>query len=98
MKLPMTLATTGCATSVTRSQVSWPSSASITRQVISRIASSCCAIAFGVNARWNSALTRSCFGGSIPMNMRWIRSTGTAWSAIRMFDADEYVSQSRLTV
>ena len=28
-------------------------------------------------AFWNSALSRSCFGGSIPMNIRWMNSTGT---------------------
>ena len=35
----------------------------------SRISSSWSAIRFGVKPRWNSALTRSCFGGSIPMNI-----------------------------
>ena len=37
--------------------------------VISRISASCSAIRFGVKPRWKSALSRSCFGGSIPMNI-----------------------------
>ena len=69
MKLPITRATTGWATSSTRSQVSRPSSWSSTSRVIARIASSCSAIRFGVKPRWNSALIRSCLGGSIPMNI-----------------------------
>ena len=76
MKLPMTRETTGCATSVTRSQVSRPSSRSRTPTTISRISSSCSAIRFGVKPRWKSALSRSCFGGSIPMNIAWISSSG----------------------
>ena len=33
-------------------------------------------IRFGVNPRWNSALRRSCFGGSMPMNIAWMSSSG----------------------
>ena len=51
MKLPITRDTTGCATSVTRSQVSRPSRRSNTAAVISRIAGSCSAIRFGVKPR-----------------------------------------------
>ena len=76
MKLPITRETTGCATSVTRSQVSRPSTRSRTWVVIARISSSCSAIRFGVNPRWNSAFRRSCFGGSMPMNIAWMSSSG----------------------
>jgi hypothetical protein len=76
MKLPITRATTGWATSVTRSQVSRPSSPSRTRAAIARIASSWAAIRFGVNPAWNSALIRSCLGGSIPMNIACSSSSG----------------------
>ena len=44
--------------------------------MIARIASSCSAIRFGVKPRWKSALSRSCFGGSIPMNIAAISSSG----------------------
>ena len=44
--------------------------------MISRIAGSCSAIRFGVNPRWKSALSRSCLGGSMPMNIDWISSSG----------------------
>ena len=44
--------------------------------VISRISSSCSAIRFGVKPRWKSALRRSCFGGSMPMNIAWSARAG----------------------
>ena len=69
MKLPITRETTGWATSVTRSHVSWSPSPSRTPTVIARIASSCSAIRLGVKPRWNSIFSRSCFGGSMPMNI-----------------------------
>ena len=43
--------------------------------MIARISSSCSAIRFG-EPRWNSALRRSCFGGSMPMNIAWMSSSG----------------------
>ena len=55
MKLPITRETAGWATSVTRSQVSRPSSRSSTPMTISRIASSWAAIRFGVKPAWKSA-------------------------------------------
>ena len=76
MKLPMTRATTGWATSSTRSAVSRPSRRSSTPRVISRISSSCSAMRFGVKPRWKRALSRSCLGGSMPMNIAWISSSG----------------------
>ncbi len=69
MKLPITRETTGWATSVTRSHVSRSSSPSRTPTVIARIASSCSAIRLGVKPRWKSIFSRSCFGGSMPMNI-----------------------------
>ncbi len=100
MKLPITRETTGWATSATRSQVSLPSSRSSTPIVISRIASSCSAIRFGVNPRWKSILRRSCFGGSMPMNIERISSTGMTGSVIVVMPprSEEYVCQSMLTV
>ena len=48
--------------------------------MISRIASSCSAIRFGVKPRWKSALSRSCLGGSMPMNIACMSSSGRiAW-------------------
>ena len=44
--------------------------------MIARILSSCSAIRLGVKPRWNSALSRSCLGGSIPMNMARVSSSG----------------------
>ena len=76
MKLPITRETTGWATSKTSSAVSLPSSRSSTSTVIARISSSWSAIRFGVKPFWNSALTRSCFGGSIPMNIARVSSSG----------------------
>ena len=76
MKLPITRETAGWATSVTRSQVSRPSSRSRTSTTISRIASSWSAIRFGVKPAWKSALIRSCLGGSMPMNIARISSSG----------------------
>ena len=76
MKLPITRETTGCATSLTRSQVSRPSRRSSTSTAIARIASSWSAIRFGVKPAWNSALRRSCLGGSIPMNIARASSIG----------------------
>ena len=43
---------------------------------ISLIASSCAAIRFGVKPAWNSALIRSCLGGSMPMNIARESSIG----------------------
>ena len=76
MKLPITRETTGCATSVTRSQVSLSATRSRTPTVMSRIASSCSAIRLGVNPRWKSIFRRSCLGGSMPMNIARTSSTG----------------------
>ena len=99
MKLPITRETTGWAMSSTTSQVSRPSSRSSTRTAIARISSSCWAIRFGVNPRWNSALRRSCFGGSIAMNIDVISSSGIAWvNAMQPPRSEENVFQSRLTV
>jgi hypothetical protein len=99
MKLPITRETTGCATSVTRSHVSRPSSRSSTRTVIARIASSWSAIRFGVKPRWKSAFSRSCFGGSMPMNIARASSIGKPAAAMTTPpSSEEYVSQSRLTV
>ena len=76
MKLPITRETTGWATSLTRSQLSRPSSRSSTLIAIARIASSWAAIRFGVKPAWNSAFRRSCFGGSMPMNIARASSIG----------------------
>ncbi len=76
MKLPITRETNGWATSLTRSTVSRPSMPSRTSAAISRIAVSCSAIRFGVKPRWKSALSRSCFGGSMPMNIACVSSSG----------------------
>ena len=46
------------------------------RRRSARIASSCSAIRFGVKPRWNSAFRRSCFGGSMPMNIACSSSSG----------------------
>jgi hypothetical protein len=98
MKLPITRDTTGCATSVTRSAVSLPSSRSSTSMVIALISSSWSAIRLGVKPFWNSALIRSCLGGSIPMNIARVNSSGnTSVTAVTPPRSDEYVSQSRLT-
>jgi hypothetical protein len=98
MKLPITRETTGWATSLTRSQVSRPSRRSQAPVVMARISSSCSAIRLGVKPRWKSALSRSCCGGSIPMNIAWVSSSGRiAWVIAVTPCADEYVSQSRLT-
>ena len=76
MKLPITRETTGWATSVTRLHVSRPSSRSRTPIMMSRMAGSCSAIRLGVKPRWKRALMRSCFGGSMPMNMARMSSSG----------------------
>ncbi len=76
MKLPITLETTGWATSLTRSHVSRPSRPSSVWRTISLIASSWAAIRFGVKPAWKRALTRSCLGGSMPMNIALASSTG----------------------
>jgi len=93
MKLPITRATTGWATSLTRSQVSragGPSKRSSTSIVIARIASSCSAIRFGVKPRWNSAFSRSCLGGSIPMNIaRCISNDKPALDAVKPPTSEE---------
>jgi hypothetical protein len=66
--------------------------------VIARIASSWSAMRFGVKPAWNSALRRSCFGGSIPMNIACTSSTGnTPVASVMPPRSDEYVCQSRLT-
>ncbi len=83
MKLPITRATAGWATSVTRSQVSRPSRRSSTPATICLIASSWAAIRFGVKPAWNSALIRSCLGGSMPMNIACASSSGKT-SVIRV--------------
>ena len=44
--------------------------------MIARIASSCSAIRFGVKPRWKSTFSRSCFGGSMPMNIACVSSSG----------------------
>ena len=51
MKLPITRETTGCATSVTRSQPPRGATPSSTFSAIARISSSCSAIRFGVKPR-----------------------------------------------
>ena len=85
MKLPITLETTGWATSVTRSHDSRSPSWSRTSRVISLMASSCSAMRFGVKPRWKSAFSRSCFGGSMPMNIAVVSSSGRpAWVAARI--------------
>src|SRR3954454_20575089 len=54
----------------------------------------------GVNPFWKSCLTRSCLGGSIPMNIARESSIGKIDSLIAVTppSSDEYVAQSRLTV
>jgi len=100
MKLPMTRDTTGWATSVTRSHVSRPARRSKTSTVMARMRSSCSAIRFGVKPRWKSAFRRSCFGGSMPMNIARWSSTGMTESTTSVMPpfSDENVSQSRLTL
>ncbi len=99
MKLPITRETTGWATSVTRSQVSRSPRRSRTRVTISRIAGSCSAIRRGVNPRWNSCLSRSCLGGSMPMNIARVSSSGMieSVSAVTPPRSEEKVCQSWLT-
>ncbi len=89
MKEPITRATTGWATSVTRSQVSRPSRRSSTRSAISRMRSSWSAIRFGVKPRWNSDLTRSCLGGSMPMNIARLSSSGSTPAAVMPPSSEE---------
>ncbi len=90
MKLPITRDTTGCATSFTSSQVSRPSSRSSTPITISRISSSCSAIRLGVKPAWKSAFSRSCLGGSMPMNIALTSSSGnTAVTAVMPSRSDE---------
>ena len=78
MKLWMTRETAGWATSLTRSQVSRSPRRSSTRTTMARISSSCSAMRLGVKPAWNSALRRSWRGGSMPMNMAWMSSSGKA--------------------
>ncbi len=86
MKLPITRETIGWATSSTRSQLSLPSRRSSTRTAIARISSSWAAIRRGVKPPWKSAFNRSCLGGSIPMNIAWVSSSGkTALIAVIPF-------------
>ena len=75
MNDPITRETIGCATSVTRS-ASCGSSESSTSTAIRRIAGSCAAIRRGVNPAWNRFFSRSWRGGSIPMNIACISSSG----------------------
>ncbi len=90
MKLPITRETTGCATSVTRSHSSRPSSESRTPVVISRIVSSWAAIRLGVNPAWKRCLMRSCLGGSMPMNIARASSIGkTPEAAVTPPSSDE---------
>ena len=91
MNEPITRETTGWATSNTRSHSSRPSSRSSTPTTICRISSSWSAIRFGVKPRWNSDFRRSCFGGSIPMNIARISSTGMteSLSAVTPPSSDE---------
>ena len=98
MKLPITRETIGWATSDTRSQLSRPSSRSRTRTVISRMASSWAAIRLGVKPAWKSILRRSCLGGSMPMNIARISSSGNpSVIAVTPPSSEEKVFQSRLT-
>ncbi len=76
MKRPITRATKGCATSSTRSHRSRPSSSPSTSIAICLMAGSCSAIRLGVNPRWKSAFSRSCLGGSMPMNIACWSSSG----------------------
>ncbi len=90
MKLPITRETAGWATSVTRSHVSRPSRRSRTSVTILRIAGSWAAIRRGVKAVWNSILSRSCLGGSMPMNIARISSIGnTSVTAVMPPSSDE---------
>ena len=59
--------------------------------MIARIVGSCSAMRFGVKPRWKSALSRSCFGGSIPMNMARVSSSGmiASVSAVMPPSSDE---------
>ncbi len=99
MKLPITRETIGWATSETRSHVSGPRSPSRTFSAIARIASSWSAIRRGVKPAWKSAFRRSCFGGSIPMNIACASSSGKPAAATSTPPrSEEYVFQSRLTV
>ena len=76
MKLPITRETAGWATSSTRSQVSRPCTRSSTSTTIALISSSCAAIRLGVKPAWKSAFRRSCLGGSMPMNIARVSSSG----------------------
>ena len=76
MNEPITRETTGWATSLTRSIVARPSTPASTPRAIARMASSCSAMRRGVKPRWNSPLSRSCLGGSIPMNIARMSSSG----------------------
>ena len=78
MKLPITRETIGWATSITRSHSSRPSIRSSTPVTIFRILGSWAAIRRGVNPAWNSIFRRSCLGGSMPMNIACISSSGNA--------------------
>ncbi len=76
MKLPMTRETAGWATSLTSSQVLRPSNLSSTLTTIVRIASRWAAMRLGVKPAWKRAFSRSCLGGSMPMNMARASSIG----------------------
>jgi hypothetical protein len=89
MKLPITRETAGWATSLTRSQVSRPSSRLSTSTTIVRISSSCAAIRFGVKPAWKSFLTRSCLGGSWPMNIALVSSCGSTETIVTPPRSDE---------
>ncbi len=99
MKLPITRETAGWATSATRSHVSRPSSRSSTSLTIALMASSWSAIRLGVKPAWKSAFMRSCLGGSMPMNIARVSSSGkTSETAVMPPSSEEYVLKSRLTV
>ena len=57
------------------------------------------AIRRGVNPAWNSIFRRSCFGGSMPMNIARMSSSGnTSVTAVMPPISEENVFQSRLTL
>ena len=60
--------------------------------MISRIASSWAAIRFGVKPAWKSILSRSCLGGSMPMNIARMSSSGKpSVIAVTPPSSEEYV-------
>ena len=91
MKLPMTRETTGWATSVTRSHVSRPSrrvqDAGRDRADLVLVLGD----PLRGEPRWNRDFRRSCFGGSIPMNIAEMSSSGmiASVSAVMPLGAEE---------